>query len=158
MPDTEMREIEIVFETNEVRRITIPASWKITFGAIAPGAERSSLSGWGLRIYEAQDKQRAVFTHVQSFRDRSLPVKIKAIRKFGTQEWYRDDGTWSTGEKADLVQHDWIEQDGVNFGVPPFDPDVPNYVTKEDDDTSAWATYATRALKPSRKTHSGGRA
>lgn len=61
-------------------RITIPAGWYMTFGPLTPGTSRQH---WGrdepgflaLRVYEAKDKQRAVFTDIRSFRDTSILVE-----------------------------------------------------------------------------------
>lgn len=122
--EVEMRTLEIA--TNEqVFRITIPATWKTTFGAIVPGAKASTgyQGGWGLRIWEAQDKQRAVFTNVIAFKDVAIPMQIKAVRKYGGTEWWSDDGTW-TGARALLVEKGWVHEDEI-MDMPPEEGDEP---------------------------------
>jgi len=148
MPESEpQRTIEIVFSDDSVRRVTIPASWKVTFGAIVPtarAAEAGGYGGWGLRIYEAQDRQRAVFTGVHSFYDVAIEQKVHAIRKFGTDEWFKDDGSW-TEARRDLVQFDWIDYEDVAEGKPPYYTEgLPDHSNEE-----PWAT-AVASLKPSR--------
>ena len=58
------------------RKITIPDSWKITYGKIHGGESRSGcFDGNVLRIYESKEKQRAIFTEVKSFMDMSIKVQ-----------------------------------------------------------------------------------
>jgi len=70
--------------------IEIPGDWKMTFGPWAPrsgGAGPKAFTqavvqnqpGWILRVYETKEKQRAVFTNVESFRDLSIPVFRRKI-------------------------------------------------------------------------------
>ena len=62
---------------NDVK-ITVPASWKVTFGPLNPGSK--NLAGNGapaLRFYESENRQRAVITDVLSFRDMSIKVEEK---------------------------------------------------------------------------------
>lgn len=97
------------------QRITVPETHKVTFGAVVPGAKANSYSGggWGLRIWESADKQRAVFSDVVSFRDLSIPVEVMAVRKFGEEDWTPDDGSY-TGKKAETVEKAWKPIDEVN--------------------------------------------
>lgn len=62
-----------------VRRVTVPASWKLTFGPTIPyaGKGMTSVAGGGtaLRFYEGnKENLRAVFTDVKAFRDAAMPV------------------------------------------------------------------------------------
>lgn len=62
--------------------IEIPEDWKITFGPWSPRERSRAMTqnmveakpGWILRVYESKEKQRAVFTNVESFRDLSIPL------------------------------------------------------------------------------------
>jgi len=60
-------------------RVTVPEEWKVTFGPAARGS--NSTSGrtlkmpMALRFYEADNKQRAIFTDVISFRDASILIE-----------------------------------------------------------------------------------
>lgn len=59
-------------------RLSIPAAWKVTFGPIwIPRQDRPQVYGgakqdYVLRVYEAQDKQRAVIQDVLELRDLSI--------------------------------------------------------------------------------------
>jgi hypothetical protein len=126
----------------------VPTSYKVTFGAVVPGAKASGYSGggWGLRIWEATDKQRAVFTDVVSFRDLSIPVEVAAVRLFGKEEWTIDDGSY-TGKKADTVEKAWKSIDEIKDTQTEI---ATLEVTDEDDFTMAHAA----TLMPVRKNRS----
>ncbi len=63
----------------ELRKVTVPANWKTTFGPTAPfsGKNTDYNHGLALRFYEgsSKDNLRAVFTDVVAFRDDSLEVQ-----------------------------------------------------------------------------------
>lgn len=104
-------------------RVTVPAAWKITFGAIVPGKGGGAASGsYGIRIWEAENKQRLVMDGVRWFRDISIPIQQFAVRKFGSEEWYvRHRGKDETVEKA------WVDIDLVQDGIAPGDePSMPD--------------------------------
>jgi hypothetical protein len=64
------------------RRLTVPATWKLTFGPLIPGNKDGSGRGTlALRFYEgSKEHQRAVFTDVESFRDSSIEVEEQVTR------------------------------------------------------------------------------
>jgi len=73
--------------SGSLRRITVPAHWKVTFGPLVPprdqsGESQSRFSGkwFALRFYEGKDQQRAVFTDVVAFRDESLRVEERVTK------------------------------------------------------------------------------
>ncbi len=58
-----------------VRRVTVPASWKLTFGQLVPYTERGNSHGVALRFYEgSKENLRAVMTDVISIRDASIEI------------------------------------------------------------------------------------
>lgn len=63
----------------ELRKVTFPASYKLTFGPTAPfsGKNTDYNHGLALRVYEGSSKEnlRAVFTDVVAFRDDSIEVQ-----------------------------------------------------------------------------------
>lgn len=65
-----------------MRRVTVPAKWKVTFGPLVPPKERDhgSSKGFALRFYEGANQQRAVFTDVIAFRDESLKVEERITK------------------------------------------------------------------------------
>lgn len=117
MTETGTRTYEIV-TTRGKQRITVPDTYKVTFGAVVPGTKGSGgYGGWGLRIWESTDKQRAVFSDVISFRDLSIPVEVEAVRKFGSDDWLLDDGSY-TGKRAGLVEKAWKPIDEIREPEP----------------------------------------
>jgi hypothetical protein len=115
------RTYEITFTDRGPIRVTIPETWKVTFGAIVPSVKGGySSGGFGLRIWEATDKQRAVFANVASFRDLSIEIMVAAVRKYGTEDWYADDGKSWTGDRADLVEKAWRPESEIIPGDPPM--------------------------------------
>jgi hypothetical protein len=61
-----------------LRRITVPAKWKVTFGPAVPGKPGQTGGQerhYALRFYETKDRQRAVFTDVRTFRDDSISIE-----------------------------------------------------------------------------------
>jgi hypothetical protein len=117
---TEMRTYEITFTDRGPIRVTIPETWKITFGQVVPGSKSGGYTSFGLRIWEATDKQRAVFANVASFRDLSIEIMVAAVRKYGTEDWYADDGKSWTGDRADLVEKAWRPESEIIPGDPPM--------------------------------------
>ena len=88
----------LVKTRGETLKIDVPAEWKITFG---PLSQRGYEDGNALRLYEAETKQRAVFTNVLWFRDLSIPVKRLIHSKAGESSW-TDDGEGNTSEKRSV--------------------------------------------------------
>lgn len=64
--------------SGELRRITVPSNWRVTFGPLVPGKEGRGSPG--LRFYEG-DNQRACFTDVESFRDASIDIEERVTRE-----------------------------------------------------------------------------
>lgn len=84
-------------------QIQLPATWKLTFGAVNPGAQ-----GMGqhdlhcLRVWEGE-KLRAVFCDVRGFRDMSLPLARKIETESGSATWMRDDaGSYEASTKRQI--------------------------------------------------------
>jgi len=84
-------------------KVTIPAEWKVTFGAfqMAGGRYGEHPSGSpALRIYEAENKQRACFVGVRCFRDMSIPLE-RTVLNGDTISWVEDDGTTRMTQRQD---------------------------------------------------------
>ena len=122
------------------RKLTVPATWKVTFGPTTP-YEKKNGGGygqevWALRLYESGTKLRAIFTDVKSFRDmeislleKKVKVKRQAMEKAGRK-----------GGRAVVVEakvEEWINPDD------PDDTDVPteylqiNHSSGGDDDAES---------------------
>lgn len=68
------------------KKVTVPATWKVTFGPVCPGSKDGRLNSQGglaLRFYEGADagkgKQHAVFMDVESFRDTSIDIMEEVV-------------------------------------------------------------------------------
>lgn len=83
-PDTKQF---LVRTSKKILRITVPASWKVTFGPTGPPRshdyEGQRQKGWVLRFYEAETRQRACFTNVLEFYDLSLPIDVLVMANEG---------------------------------------------------------------------------
>ncbi len=55
--------------------LTVPSAWKVTYGPVVPGSGYHHSRGLALRFYEAENKQRAFFDDVLSFRDTGIPIQ-----------------------------------------------------------------------------------
>ena len=74
-------------EDRTKKKITVPASWKVTFGPCVKGTNSSTRERTGgakipmaIRFYESETQQRAIFTDVISFRDTSIKIMEEKIR------------------------------------------------------------------------------
>lgn len=57
-------------------KVTVPESWRVTFGPLVPTTKGSMGDGkLALRFYEGREHQRAVFTDVLSFRRTDIGVE-----------------------------------------------------------------------------------
>lgn len=67
------------------RKLTVPSTWKVTFGPTTPYERKDGMSGrhgegtWALRLYDG-DKLRAIFTDVRAFRDMAIEISEKRTR------------------------------------------------------------------------------
>lgn len=107
---------ELTLSRGRVTRITIPANYKVTYGpAIGPAGKAAYGSGMCFRVWESANLQRGLWSDVESFRDVSIPVQVKAVRYFGTSDdndWFLDDGSF-VGAKALLVEKGWIDESKI---------------------------------------------
>lgn len=65
-----------------LRRLTVPANWRVTFGPLI-GGQKGSYENHGvlaLRFYESENQQRAIFTDVRCFRDASIPIEEQVTK------------------------------------------------------------------------------
>lgn len=93
------------------QRVTVPASWKVTFGPLNPGSKNQGGSGSpALRFYEAENKQRMVITNVVSFRDTSIKIEEKRTQVKQQTLHKRT----NSGDKAVVVEgrvEEWVNPD-----------------------------------------------
>lgn len=83
----------------------VPASWKITFGAVNPGAPPHGRDLHCLRVWEGE-KLRAVFCDVRGFRDLSIPLAVKVSKETGSANWVQDSmGNFERNSKRQIETH-----------------------------------------------------
>lgn len=109
----------------DVRKLTIPATWKLTFGQLIPHTLRQTNGGSSqvaLRIYEGnKENLRAVMTDVVAVRDAS----IKIVERRTTVERKAAQKRTEHGMKDVMVEArvtEWVDPDAGDAG----DPTKPN--------------------------------
>lgn len=125
-------------------RIDVPASARVSYGPVIGAAGKVSYGGNCLRIWQgtkATEVQRALFNDVLTFRDLSIPMQVRAVRKYGAaeDEWFIDDGSW-TGKRSEEVERSWKPADDVR-AMPPEPKGMP-----EEDDMPHFPRSATRSF------------
>jgi hypothetical protein len=88
------------------QKITCPTEWTVTFGPLTPGTKDSNNGHFGiaLRIRDGQ-RQKAVFTGVESFRDMSMAIETE-VTKTKEETFYRDED----GEKKQVIVQGAIKE------------------------------------------------
>ena len=88
------------------QKITCPTEWTVTFGPLTPGSKDSNngYHGIALRIRDGQ-RQKAVFTGVESFRDMSMAVEVELI-KSKEEVFFREED----GERKQVVVNGSIKE------------------------------------------------
>ena len=101
------------FKNGERQKITVASSWKVTFGPAVAGVNkgRSDLQmPMALRFYEAENKQRAIFTDVVSFRDVAIVIEEERVNTQEKQGYVEVDGKRkSTTFRAET--REWVDPD-----------------------------------------------
>lgn len=84
-----------VVQSNKTIRVRVPASWKCTFGPLAPGSKTyNGRDALALRFYEENTKQRACFTNVLSF------VDITSLEIWEKHQWTEEEKQSRKDEKG----------------------------------------------------------
>lgn len=122
----------IEFENGKKQKITVPESWKVTFGPAVVGGKgagnRGNYAGkmpMALRFYENGDKQRAIFTNIAGFRDMSIQIEEEKVRVQDKDGFMECDGVRKrTNFRAEV--REWVNPDKINEDMPllPSDKDM----------------------------------
>jgi hypothetical protein len=96
--------------SERVFEVTIPATWKVTFGPLAQGGPH--VQCMALRIYETKEKQRACFINVMSFFDLDIPIKEQVDHTHENSA--RKSGAESALRRA-LESNEVKDEDGFPF-------------------------------------------
>ena len=96
-------------KNGKLRRIHIPADWKVTFGPLIPGG-RDGHGTLALRFYEGKEHQRAIFTDVKSFRDSSIQIEERQI-KVESQRVRKDTEAGAKDFVVEARSSEWVNPD-----------------------------------------------
>lgn len=98
------------------QKITVPGSWKLSFGPLVPGSKDGAMNSRDalvLRIWEGnKENQRAVFTGVESWRDtEELELQIEQVQT--KQQMARVDipGEGQKDVIAQMEVRQWVDPD-----------------------------------------------
>lgn len=100
--------------------IEIPACWKLTFGAVNPGAAGGNNGRYDLHCLRAWEgeKLRAVWGNVQGFRDLSIPMARKMQSETRASTWTQDSaGNFKGTTERQIESSTWTPEDAT--------PDLP---------------------------------
>lgn len=105
-PDEDLVTYTMIMNGGEVRNVTFPAHWQVTFSkAVNPQERFNHGDGQCVRIYETKDRQRAVFVGVKEFVATSMiDINVTAVRL--TAEATFDP---STGKKQSDATYEQVE-------------------------------------------------
>lgn len=112
MPEEKLRTL-LVFG-DKTFQITVPESYKITFGPFSPppkgGYGHGNESARGtLRIYEkSKERQVACFAGVRGFRDMSLEYMEEVAKEEGATIWKSDKDGYMREEKVSRKK-EWVQ-------------------------------------------------
>jgi hypothetical protein len=102
----------LTMKNGDLKKVTVPSSWKVTFGPLVPGGKNgyNGHDGVALRFYAGKDQQKAVFTDVLNFRDMSIEIVERVTTT--KQESYRKEGE-DQGQViiAEVQVHEWKNPD-----------------------------------------------
>ena len=108
----------IRFQNGKEQKVTVPESWKVTFGPAARGNNATSKHTYkmplALRFYENEKKQRAIFTDVASFRDTSIQIEEKVVRKQEKDGFMECDGV-KKATKFSATVEEWVNPDRIQI-------------------------------------------
>lgn len=110
-------------------QVDIPEDWKVTFGP----AVRGNSAGLGsnphgpkiplaLRFYENDTKQRAIFTDVISFRDMSIPIRVKK-RSVQEKDGYMEYDGVRKRTTFQATSEEWVNPDLATPALPQLPSD-----------------------------------
>lgn len=95
-----MRVLLIEDSTGEIK-ITIPDTYKVTYGVTQPGHDHSM----SLRVWRTKDQQYACFRNVLAFRDLSIPMERSRVDGENIV-WETADDTFRLSPRGNAAQAD----------------------------------------------------
>ena len=114
-----MRTFVLLLKDGTVRKMTIPTTWKLTFGSVVPyNGQKGDHHGVALRLYEGnKENLRAVMCDVASIRDASIEI----IEKRTTVQRKASQKETSKGMKDVVIEArvtEWVNPDSEEDDSP----------------------------------------
>jgi len=103
----------LTMKDGTLKKVTVPPTWKVTFGPIVPGAKSGGYTGTeglALRFYEGEEKQRAVFTGVVDFRDMSIQIEER-VTKTQQETFTKETPQGARNVVVEGHIHEWVNPD-----------------------------------------------
>ena len=94
-------------------QVDIDENWKITYGPAVVGYGSKAVDRnvpMALRIYETERLQRAIFTDVISFRDMSIPIRVKQ-ENVQTKDGFTECEGIRKRTTFQATTHEWVDPD-----------------------------------------------
>lgn len=106
---TETKTLLMELSGGRKRRVTVPASCKVTFGPLVP-SERMHKGEHALRIYESRDRQLAVFTDVVAFREEGIKIE-ELVKKTERKSMGKDSPNAAAETIVEVSVTEWRDPD-----------------------------------------------
>lgn len=98
------------------KKVTVPASWKITYGPAAQGAHLGGQNPFVLRFYEGQkEHMRALFHNVLAFRDVTIKVE-EEVERVQAETLLRNTPSGSKNVVVEGRMREWRDADSPDRG------------------------------------------
>lgn len=109
-PNAEGTKTLVVVTTTKLRKITVPASAKVTLSPLVPSTKGNygGDAGVALRIYRNATEQIAVIRNVVEFWEETLPMKELVIEVNGQSKYVASNDKNSL-TKEELITRKWID-------------------------------------------------
>jgi hypothetical protein len=127
---TDMTTYLLLMNDGTRQKITCPTEWTVTFGPLMPGSQNkdyNSHKSIALRVRDGQ-RQKAVFTNVESFRDMSMAIEAE-VSKTKEETFFREED----GEKKQVIVQgsikEWVNPDAPGVREAPKS-EMPKYLNQ----------------------------
>ena len=114
------------------RKITVPSSWKVTFGPayiaknLRVGPNNGQSTGtipMALRFYESEKVQKAIFTNVLNFRDMSIEIEDEIVSTSEKDGYMECDGVRKR-TTFQATTKEWVNPDIQKEEIPQLPSDT----------------------------------
>lgn len=116
----------LTMKDGTIKKVTVPADWKVTFGSLVPGSKNHNENSSGttaLRFYAGASQQKACFVGVQEFRESNIGI-LERVENIQTEQVAKKDANGGVknftvqARESKWVNPDAEAQQGEFKGVP----------------------------------------